>query len=212
MTEVRARWARTKLAQRTDLGAHITLEMAEALGRQVSAAATNSGVWQLQLYAGRPVWGRINQAGYWGRGRDYVPLILAISDPVGRAAAIAGWVVARQSESGRVMELLIKTPRRFGCALYWDRTKTRGGPRCMREIAQASLRVLHADEFGYAPAERDVLLTEYARREKRPASTMLARATVDALLAASALYAANQPEAAVELIKLAGDSQCQLEL
>lgn len=193
--EVRLRYASRRIAHITP---YINDDTALQYGREAARTALIDNSWQFVLRNERTVWSRINQGGFWGRGRDYAPSAIILADPTGRTFILVGWPPARQAPSGRAADILGR--KNGACAVYWSKAATRGGRRCMREISCAALRVLHATYFQYAPDERDVLLTEYGKRDVRPDSQHLLRASTDALLAASALYAADQPKAAVQLI------------
>jgi len=126
---------------------------------------------------------------------------VAIADPIGRTAVWTG--IARHSG----LTPYLAAAHALGdpvAALYWHPTRTRGGARCLRPMALAAARVLHARTFDDPPAEHDVLLAEFARRRTRPPTAALLHASVDTLAAASALYQIQQDAVAVALIKLAG--------
>jgi hypothetical protein len=134
-----------------------------------------------------------------------VETAVSIAAPDGRVAVWFGRATARAVEKrhGKRQNTTLRAATSYaaafaatGCAafaMHWDDKRTRGGDRDVRALAMAAGRILHTRAFGGTPTLRDQLLAEFAliAGAKRPDTSILLRASENALLAASALAAAQ---------------------
>jgi hypothetical protein len=145
-----------------------------------------------------------------------VEVVAAIAAPDGRVAVWYGQAVGFSGTTPREKNLRDTTDywaarAAIDCeavAAMWDVRRTRGGDRDIGPLAMAAGRVLHAQVFGDVPAPRDLLLAEFVllTGADRPDTSMLLRASDDALMAAGALVAIKNYRGAQAL--LAGKGVC----
>jgi hypothetical protein len=163
--------------------------------------AIKQSAWQVACEIGpssqKPVW--------TGLFRTEVAMVIA--SPDGRAAVWYGVTLggATQPHAARevtYVEAAFAATRSEAASRFFDSKTTRGGDRDVSPLALAACRVLHAKAFAYEPAQRDLLLAEFAvlMGPRRPDTTHLVRADNTTLEAASALVTINQYAAARRLL------------
>jgi hypothetical protein len=144
----------------------------------------------------------VAEAASW-QSAQALEAVVVIAAPDGRVAVWYG----QSTIAGRLPLALAFNVARdvVGCsrvAAFWDKRRTKGGERDVRPLALAAGRVLHAQTFGEVPFLRDTLLAEFASLlgADRPDTSILLRASENALLAASALAAAQNYRGAQMLL------------